>query len=249
MRPDNLYWLFSASAQSISAFVAFLLTGFALVNSLMESARQSDETLVDIHRNLQRRYYKITAVLAVITGVGIVLSLLMLPLNPLTFKGKTLLIITASLFDLAAIAGGIWFVISIVDPRKYTRAAGQMKKAEDRLAQLSGVAVADTQFFHQFISLERRIREYLRIKDLYEPSIGAQRMSYSFRQMLDALYHNELIPGELYDELDKLNKYRNLVFHGHVTQVDQSMVDRVVKASDRLASVLALQQSLPMSGA
>jgi hypothetical protein len=56
-------------------------------------------------------------------------------------------------------------------------------------------------------------------------------MSYSFRQMLEALRMNEKIDGDFYNELLEINKYRNLVFHGHVTQVDAGMVQRVKVAT------------------
>jgi uncharacterized protein YutE (UPF0331/DUF86 family) len=56
--------------------------------------------------------------------------------------------------------------------------------------------------------------------------------------MIDALYHNELIPPDLYTELQQLNKYRNLVFHGHVTQVDRAMIDRLKAATAAFEDVI-----------
>ena len=58
MTNDNIYWLFSAAAQSISAFVAFLLTGYALVHTLMEAAREKDDTLEEIHAALSKKYHR-----------------------------------------------------------------------------------------------------------------------------------------------------------------------------------------------
>lgn len=42
---ENIYWLFSSAAQTIAAFIAFLLAGYALVQTMMETAVQADETL------------------------------------------------------------------------------------------------------------------------------------------------------------------------------------------------------------
>src|SRR5260221_10462109 len=58
MSVDYIYWTFSSAAQSISAFVAFLLTGYALVHSLMESARERDDTLEEVHAELRKSYHE-----------------------------------------------------------------------------------------------------------------------------------------------------------------------------------------------
>ena len=62
-------------------------------------------------------------------------------------------------------------------------------------------------------------------------------MSFSFRQMIEALRVNEKILGDFYEELLEINKYRNLVFHGHVTQVDASMVKRTRDAASRVSNL------------
>jgi hypothetical protein len=81
MNNDNIYWLFSAAAQSIAAFVAFPLTGYTLVHTIMEAARERDDTLEEIHRALQKKYHTWPTWLASVTGFAIVLSLLMVFLN------------------------------------------------------------------------------------------------------------------------------------------------------------------------
>lgn len=59
-------------------------------------------------------------------------------------------------------------------------------------------------------------------------------MSYSFRQMIEALLQNEVIDRVFFNELLKISKYRNLVFHGHVDQAEKEMVERVRTASNRI---------------
>ncbi len=45
---DYIYWTFSAASQSIAALVALLLAGYALVHTLMEAAREKDDSLEEI---------------------------------------------------------------------------------------------------------------------------------------------------------------------------------------------------------
>ncbi len=231
---DFIYWTFSAAAQSISAFVAFLLTGYALVHSIMESARSADDTLEEVHSSLRISYHKWLKWLAFLTGLAIVLSLLLVYFNrpglPVPLWARLLV----SAIDIVAIAGGLWFVVSIIDPKKYQRAA---ERALEEATTPSAPAAPSSDFFSTFLHLERLVRDYLRENELYVPSRGAPRMSFSFRQMIDALRQSERIDSEFYEELAEINKYRNLVFHGHVTQVDASMVDRTRKAAERIGSL------------
>jgi uncharacterized protein YutE (UPF0331/DUF86 family) len=48
--------------------------------------------------------------------------------------------------------------------------------------------------------------------------------------MVSALNQNELISRNELDDLMQINKYRNLVFHGHQDKVDKGMLDRVKAA-------------------
>lgn len=232
MNTDYIYWTFSSAAQSVSAFVAFLLTGYALVHALMESARERDDSLDEVHTSLRSTYhYRLTA-LAWLTGAAIAFSLVVVYFNrpDAAVPGWSLALVAG--IDLAAVIGGLWFVVSIIDPRKYQKAAEKVLK-ESPIAVSGNVAPA-ADFFAAFLHLERLVRDYLKERDLYVPSRGGPRMSYSFRQMTEALFQNEKIDRQFFDELLEINKYRNLVFHGHVEQADVTMLRRVQSAIERV---------------
>ncbi len=234
MNTDYIYWTFSAAAQSIAAFGAFLLTGYALVHALMEAAREKDDSLEDIHAALRLTYHKRLTLLAWLTGSAVVLSLIVVYVNRSDVAVTGWFVAFVSIVNLAAIVGGLAFVVSVVDPRKYQKAAERvLEKAKPEPAlQKQPTPAAD--FFDAFLHLERLIRDYLRQHDLYVPSRGAPRMSYSFRQMVEALFQNEKIDRGFFEELTEINKYRNLVFHGHVDTADREMVAKVRAASARI---------------
>lgn len=165
MNNDNLYWLFSAAAQSISAFVAFLLTGYALVHTLMEGAREKDDSLEEIHVALKKKYHSRLTLLAGVTGLAIVFSLLMVFLNRWSFQGKNFLIGVTTVVDLLAIIGGLAFVVSIVNPARYEKTATRVLEEEKQELQLSGQRTSSWEFFEEFRRLERLIRDYLRQRD------------------------------------------------------------------------------------
>lgn len=232
MSTDYIYWTFSSAAQSISAFVAFLLTGYALVHSFMEVARDRDDSLDEIHSALRSSYHKQLTVLAWLTGAAIVLSLVVVYANRSTAAVSGWALAIVATLDLAAIVGGLAFVVTIVDPGKYQKAAEKVL-AQKPVAMVGNLAPA-AEFFEIFRQLEKLVRDYLRRHDLYVPSRGAPRMSYSFRQMIDALLQNEKIDRKFLDELLEISKYRNLVFHGHVESADLAMVQRVRAAIARV---------------
>lgn len=136
--------------------------------------------------------------------------------------------------DLASIIGGLAFVVSIVNPSRYERAAAKVLEEKKEELHLSNRMTSSSEFFEEFIRLERLLRDYLRARELYVPSRGAPRMSFSFRQMAEALLQNEVIDRDFFNELMDINKYRNLVFHGHVEQADEGIVRRARAASTRI---------------
>lgn len=235
---DHIYWAFSAAAQSIAAFVAFLLTGFALVHTLMEAAREKDDTLEEVHAGLRQKYHARLARLAWVTGLAVILSLVTVFVNRWEFPYKAWLLSVSAAVDLVAIVGGLAFVVSVVNPAKYERAAAQELEDKKGELRLSGKATSATRFFEEFRHLEGLVRKYLRDRELYVPSRGAPRMSFSFRQMIEALLQDERIDSAFFQELMEINKYRNLVFHGHVEEADDAMVERVRAAAARIKELL-----------
>lgn len=227
---DYIYWTFSAASQSIAAFVALLLTGYALVHALMESARDRDDTLDEVHAELRATYHKRLRELAWLTGAAVVLSLLIVYVNRPGIPPPLLALIPVALINLSAIVFGLAFIVSIVDPAKYKKAAEKVLEHEIAPLDVLGQSSA-SEFFDAFLHLERLIRDFLRARDLYVPSRGSPRMSYSFRQMIEALRQNEVVDRALFNELLDLNRYRNLVFHGHLDQADVDMVERAREAS------------------
>lgn len=130
MNNDFIFWTFSAASQSISAFVAFLLTGYALVHTIMEAARERDDSLEEVHNQLKVSQHRWLTGLAALTGTAIVLSLVVVYLNRSNAPVAGWMQALVALIDLVAVVGGLWFVVSIVDPRKYQKAAEKELRRE-----------------------------------------------------------------------------------------------------------------------
>lgn len=237
MPADNIYWLFGSAAQAIAALVAFLIAGMALVQAMMQQAQQRDDTLADIHNRLQSTYYRWLSILAIGTGLAIASSLAMVFANAYSYPGKDWLVAIVSLIDLVVLGGAIAFVLGIVDPNRYAATATRIIDEDREKLHLPPPTVTDQEFALAFIALEGAIRALLNRKHLYVSGEVRPGMPFSFRQMIDALLRKELITGDLYEDLRQLNRYRNLVFHGHPHRTDKSMLDRVRAATQAIHDI------------
>lgn len=237
MSGDHIYWLFSAAAQSIAAFIALMLAGYALVHTLMESARKKDDTLDEIHAVERERIHNRLALLAGTTGLAITLSLVTVFTNNWNFPCKVWLVSISAAIDILAIAGGLAFVVSIVDPRRYERiAVKELRGRAQRSDRPSEAKPADS-FLEEFRRLELATRRALRDHVVAVSGNGQPRMSLSFRQTAEVLLADQLIDLELSKELYEIYKYRNFVIHGNVASADSDMIDRTRDAAERVSRI------------
>jgi hypothetical protein len=236
MNNVNIYWLFSSAAQSISVFIALLLTGYVFIRYQMETAHEKDDTLEEIHPALRNKYHNQLKFLAWITGFAIILNLTTVFVNGRQFQYMDWLVGTTLILDFATIVVGIFFIISIIDPQKYEKQAKKLFKKKKPEFQLGGKTDPAEDFFVEFTELESITRQYI-----WDKIIPAeQKMDHfgwralpsalSFRYMIDILKKNNKITPIQFKELKEINQFRNLAFHGNSTTIAHSMVERVIAA-------------------
>jgi hypothetical protein len=123
MNIDSYYWVFSSSAQSISAFLAFLLTGYAIILSIMSTLEEKDESLLDLLHELKVNHFKKIKRVAWLTAAAIIFSLFSVFLNGTYWQYVIPFYIFTSALNLCAIIWGVWLMISIINPSKYEKLA------------------------------------------------------------------------------------------------------------------------------
>lgn len=237
MNTDYIYWTFTAAAQCVATFVALLLTGYALVLTQIEAAREADDSLQELHAVLRASYHARLKGLAWLTAAAVVLSLFVVWDNRADQPASGWVMGLAALADLVAMVAGLAFVVTIIDPAKYQKAAErelEQQQHQQQAAHVPSTVTPAENLFRAFRQLERALREQLRRLDLPVGDRETGRYAGSVRQMATALLDNGSIGEELHAELLQLGKYRNLVYHGHVQQADTGMVERVVRAAARV---------------
>lgn len=230
---DFIYWTFTAAAQSVAAFVGLLLAGYALVHSLMEAARERDESLDEIHASLRSTYHRWLRVLTTITGLAIVLSLVVVVANKWEYPGKYVFAAVVGLLDVASIVCGLGFVVVTTHPKRYVLTAERVLEKRGTELALSGETVPVGKFFNQVLRLEKQLRRLMASQGL-DTDGGPGHRAPSLKAMADALLALDRIEPELHRELLVIGQYRNLVYHGHVSTADKTMLERVQGALRRL---------------
>ncbi len=200
----------------------------------MVTASEKDDSLDEIHSELLSFYHKRLGFLAWLTGSAIIFSLGLVYFNQVCRLIPWWVILVVAIVDIATIILGLVFVVSIIDPKKYRKTAEKILVSSSEKTQDITNQQPASVFFDAFRDLEIFVRKYLKESDLYVPSRGTPQMSYSFRQMIDALYRSGKIDHEKYEDLLEINRYRNLVFHGHEVFVTNTMVSRVKNAKENL---------------
>ena len=202
---------------------------------MMESAVQTDETLIEIHESLKERYHKQLSKLAISTATAIIGCLFVVYLNGQSYSWLPWVAALAAIFTCGSIIGGVYFIITIIDPRKYRKAA-QKLAVEVRPQPESVRPEPSAAFFLKFVDIEKLIRD-LWEKRTKQERLGRRPGPPSFREMIEVLSMAEILPFTLYERLLLMNRYRNLVFHGHVQEVDERIVEEVNRVKDELGSL------------
>ena len=238
---ENLYWLFSASAQTLAAFVAFLLTGFSLVITLMNNIEEKDESLSDIMHELKSNYYRKVFILSIITGIAIFLSLLSVFINKYNFKSNSIFYTITVLANIISLAGGIGVVLYIVNPNRIRKVASslyeQISKKIEKVEEEKVEKVDAINFIQKFIELEKLLNYLLESKDVYIEKQYYKRQFFSFRNIIDILLKNEIIDKSLYDNLLELSKIRNYAVHGKIETIDKKFLKLIEYVIDKIKSI------------
>ena len=231
MSTDYIYWTFTAAAQCVATFVALLLTGYALVLAQIDAARERDDSLQEIHDALRKSYHGRLTTLAWLTAAAVGLSLLVVWINRSDQATPGPLIALAAATDVVAMVVGLAFVVAIIDPEKYQKAAERALEGQnDRQGDEQRLPALE--FFRSFRKLERQARDACR-RASPDPDSEPARQA-SLRSLADQLLQADVVDEALHGELLALARYRNLLFHGDLQQAEPAMIERVRQATGQL---------------
>jgi hypothetical protein len=203
---DNVYWLFSSSAQAIAAFIGFLAAGFFFSYDLMDKQVEKDETLEVIYVDIKNQYFKRLKALFILTGFSILLSLGVVFINGYDFGIYNLII---------AIIVGVVNIVTVIWAITFDPAQGN--------------SLTSTKFLEGFAELENLLRDLAKKYRL--ESFGRFRDFQPLGQIIRSLYERRVISRDSLRELSEMNKIRNLIAHGEINNIEQRIGDTLNKVT------------------
>jgi len=233
--PDNIYWLFSSSAQAIAAFIGFLAAGFFFSYDRIDKHVEKDETLEDIYNDIRKQFYNRIKTLFILTGLSIILSLVVVYLNGFDlYWFGCILKILVGLLNIVTIVWAIFFVLFIIDPDKVKKTAEKLVK-ENRsfFTNIAGQTLTRGAFIDKFIHLEKLLRA---LAEKYEISVDANSRFRNFlpvSEIIKILLQRDVIDKQQFYQLIESNKLRNLAAHGNIQHIEKKFgetVESLVKA-------------------
>jgi len=220
---NNVYYIFSTGAQTIAGLVGFVLAAYTFNHQFMWNVRENDDGKAEIIDEAIRQYYKYIMLLSVSTGVTLIADLFVLQFNAIiTTVMKSWVYVIVGSMNVTIIIAAFLIALYIIRPINIEEWAQRMLEKLNEENVIIDSTVGIGQFIKKFSQLEQVCRDYL-----YKNNDNPQ--SPSMMAMAKKLYQRANIGDDVYQEFKEVSKYRNLVVHGHVSQVDQEMYSRLNK--------------------
>lgn len=225
---NNVYYIFSTSAQTLAALVGFVLTVYIFNHQNLRTTLENDESLVGIVDREIEKNYRIVSYLSIYTAFILISDLLMLQLNNVegwVYKVPTYTVV--ALLNVGGILGTFSTALYILKPYSLEERARSIlnEKSEDIEVEDESY-VSRGEFIEKFIDLEKKVVAYTEERLKYKQMPNQQRRM-PMNKRFELLYTDEKISRGTLNDLFEINKYRNLLVHGHIEKVGKSQFERL----------------------
>ena len=222
---DSVSTVLSTCAEVIAGLYGITLTGYIFFADRFQNTSKEDESLYDAVQALLLRYNHMAGIISlmcmvcIVLGEGIVLygGNTLLPGWLYRFWVNETLLLYFITFDFV-----LYFVISVLDPRKVDRISRQ-KKAKLSEDTVMGDPEA---FLEDWVAIEKKLAD-LRDKLVRDMHLipGAGKNKPQIVHTLEVLRNYGRISTGLWLKLDKLRQYHNLTLYDPGLTVSQEMCD------------------------
>jgi len=239
--PENIYWLFSSSAQSIAALIGFITAGFYFVLGRYDNNTTNDSTLDEINQEVQRYLFVKVRILCGLTAISIISSLALVYVNGFDFQFKNLAVIVVSLVNIITILWAIFFVVKIIDPQKINKAVDRLLKTDKELlkpivdTKIQKVAISE--FIEVFTSFEDSVRTICSQFKLNNFLSVDSNKAESLSLLIRAMYQKGLVDSATFNQMNEVNKIRNLIIHGEISMIDKRIFDMLITLLEKMISI------------
>lgn len=247
MDRNALDWLFSTAPQAIAAFVGLIFAGVSFILGKIDDKIKEDPTLTEIYETIKIEMHVGLKKLLSITLISILLDFIFLFINPIgsdsefVIDNKPRCIIVPAIlllfFNIYVISEAINYIKEIMDPQYFKKTVDSLlREYHDSNPLHNTVSVG--KFMEDFIKLEKTIKtkynNYIRTVGEENNNYRPERRLITVRDFAQKLNELQLINREVFLALMDLNRFRNLVAHGEIEQIEKDIDDRLNEMTEKL---------------
>lgn len=236
LNENQVLYLFSTTAQVVSAIYGLTLTGFIFFRNELSREEFEDETLAEAVDALKERYFVFLAFITFLVILTVLLSNLAIARESLGDADLNSFIMntgqSAFITSLFAIA---YFVFDVISPRRIEKASrGLQKELDPSISYLPKGSLEE--FLKNYNKIEALLNEkylpYMQITSIPMERYRERRVSNI--RLAEILLRNEQIDSSLFKDLRELITLRNSIIHGAEPIVSQKAVLMSKEVLERL---------------
>lgn len=222
---EELKWIFSAAAQSISALIAFLLAGYALFLGELDKESAREASRREINHSIRIKSFKQFKMILICSFLTVIINIASISI--LKIKDKIIAQIIFSLSFCLIIFSLFFiyiFIIQLINPNR-TKIVARIMLKEDRLQHKSEEGDIK-EFINLFKQLEIKLQNFREGWERLPPAVIAYK-----------ILKENLIENDLFAKIREIIKIRNLLFHSNLDNVTTYQINLLKDILHKLKSL------------
>lgn len=238
LNENQIFYLYSTSAQVLAGVYGLTLTGFIFFRNELSREESEDDTLTEAAESLKNRYFKILMFITILSIFTLLMSNLVISSegekNVLT---AIMMNIGQSSFvvNLLAIA---YFIFDVISPKRIEKESKSIQQKVDPLP-VNNVIGSFEVFLSNYNKLENILQKYGQAyQSEFENNQGIIRRRMPNVRLAEVILSEKKIDDQLFEEIKKLITLRNSIIHGAYPIVSEHMVLTSKDILQKLAKAL-----------
>lgn len=241
LNENQIFYLYSTSAQVLAGIYGLTLTGFIFFRNELSREEFEDDTLTVAVDSLKERYFNMLLFVTALSIFTLIMSNLVISSessDQTTFNTIIMNIAQSAFFiNLLVIA---YFIFDVIAPKRIEKESKVIQQRVDPTPEAEDKGSLES-FLTNYNQLEYILQKYGQAyQSEFEGEIRSRRRISNVR-LAEFILRAERINQGLFGEIKSLISLRNSIIHGAEPVVSKNMVELSERILQELASALDLQ--------
>lgn len=243
LNENQILYLFSTSAQVLSAIYGLTLTAFVFYMESLNREASTDETLVQTIDVLRDRYYWHLIFISFLVIASLFLSNAIISYESSKDDYTSIILINGGQTVYAVtLISIVIFICDVIYPNSVEQASKSIQADIDKSLKDDSEQGSLERFVQNYNEIEALIQK---VSSKYFDYRKSRRLRISNMRLAELLFKNDQISELLFGQLSNLIRLRNAIIHGAEPRVSQNMVAESEIIKDRLKKELNFSEAEP----